>query len=446
MKEFFVMNLSTAAVIFIATLIFARVCFKRRDLVSWLLAYISASLSEVFRLLSQEQYDTLEIIGITFSALSVLTFIIAVSYEYYKTFLKNRSHSVKTEVIPMIFLIFYHHSASIGLQIIIAVLLFIAFFLSFRIYLKKRTPTHAFMFFILCTGLLQLIASLIRDQGFDGADEFFEFSRIVMATIMLITGIVVIIEEKILRSERKYRLAYNRAEFYKDLFIHDINNILQNLQFSLEIISKRCKDYEKEAEMFELLKIAKAQVNRGAELGLNVKKLSDLEIGVIKNKPIKLLDILNQAIDKIKIKFPEEEIKIDIAGDPEKIYVDANLLLEDVFRIILSNAVKYNDNPIKEIKVKISKQVKDIASNIKIEFIDNGIGIADSMKKTIFQPVYTKTKASNRIGLGLLLVNEVIGNLSGRVWVEDKVQGEHTKGSKVILLVPETHGILDIER
>jgi len=436
------MNLSTAIVIFIATLIFARVSLKRRDLISWLFAYISVTLSEVFRLLSQELYDTLEIISIGFSALSVISFIIAVSYEYYRTF----SKTAKIGVVPMILLIFQQSITSLGLQIIIACLLFIAMFLIIKIYLKKRTPTHAFMCFILSTGLLQITASIIRDQGLPGADEFLEFSRIVMATVMLITGIVAIIEDKILRSENKYRLAFNRAEFYKDLFVHDINNILQNLQFSLEIISQNLKGYEKEEELDELVKIAKAQVNRGAELGLNVKKLSDLEIGAIKNEPIKLYAILDQVINDIKTKFPEEEIKIDIIGQRDDIFVNANVLLEDMFRIILNNAVRYNDNPIREILIKISKEVKDFGSHIKIEFIDNGVGIPDAMKKSIFQPVYKKTKDFKRIGLGLLLVNEVIESFSGKVWVEDKVTGDHTKGSNVVVLIPEAHGILDIER
>ena len=291
-----------------------------------------------------------------------------------------------------------------------------------------------------------MIASILRDQGFSGADEFMEFSRIVMATIMLITGVIALIEEKILRSENKYRLAYSRAEFYKDLFVHDINNILQNLQFSLEIMSQNLEGYEKKENIDELVKIAKSQVKRGAELGLNVKKLSDLEMGAIKNEPIEIYDVLEQIINDIKTKFSEEEIKIDIIGDRDKIYVIANLLLEDVIRIILNNAIRYNDNPIKEISIQISKIVKDFGSDIKIEFIDNGVGFPDTMKKTIFQPVYKKTKDFKRIGLGLLLVNEVMGSISGKIWVEDKVQGDHTKGSNVIILIPEASGILDIER
>ncbi|MCK4286622.1 MAG: hypothetical protein KAX18_10490, partial [Candidatus Lokiarchaeota archaeon] len=186
MNDYFVMNVSTTIVILLATLILARVCFKRRDLIPWLIAYISASLSEVFRLFSQALYDILEIISILFSALSVITFIIAVSYEYYQTF----SKSIKIQTVPMIFLLMQQQISSLGLQVFIAFLLFIAIFLIIRIYRRKRTPIHAFMCFILSTGLLQIIASILRDQGFPGAEDLLEFSRIVMATVLLITGVV----------------------------------------------------------------------------------------------------------------------------------------------------------------------------------------------------------------------------------------------------------------
>jgi len=439
LSDFFIIELSRTIMAILGTIIFAFVCFKRRDLVSWLFAYITGSLSEIFRLISQVDYDVSYIIGLGFSTLTLVLIIFAVSNEYYRTF-----HRISIDkVVPIVILSIFEVIISIGLQIIIGVLLFIAMFLILRIYLKKRTPTHAFLVFILICGIMNLIALAFRDAGLEGGNEFYQFSSVVMISIMLVTGLVALIEERLVRSEHKHRLAYNRAEFYKDLFVHDINNILQNLQFSLEIISQNLEDYEKKEVLNELIKIAKGQVNRGAELGLNVKKLSDLEIGTIKNEPIKLYSILEEAINDIKTNFPEEEIRIEIEGEREIFLVNANVLLEDVFRIILNNAVKYNDNRIKEIIVRISKEVKDLSSDIKIEFIDNGVGIPDLMKKSVFQPVYKKTKDFKRIGLGLLLVNEVIRNVSGRVWVEDKVQGDHTKGSNIIVLIPEA---LDVER
>ena len=429
------MNLSTTIVIFFATLIFAWVCLKRRDLFSWLFAYISSTLSEVFRLFSQEQYDTFEIISISFSALTVSLFIIAVSHEYYRTF----SKTAKKVAIPMILLFFQQQITSLGLQITISFLLLIAMFLIIRIYLKKKTPTHAFMCFILSTGLLQVTASIIRDQGYPGADELLEFSRIVMATVLLITGIVAVIEDRIVRSENKYRLAYNRAEFYKDLFVHDINNILQNLEFALEIMSQECVKHNIKENIKELLSLAKTQVNRGAELGINVRKLSDLEMGKIKNTPIHLNEVLENAIEYVKTRFPDKKINIIVDSKEETYIVKASEILYDVFRIFLNNAIRYNDNPEVQVIVKITLEQEERINYIRIDFMDNGTGMPDIMKENIFYKIYEKPKIFKRIGLGLLLAREVIQSFNGKVWAEDRVKGDYKKGTNIVILIPETH-------
>ncbi len=433
LNDYFVLNLATTIVIILATLIFAWVCSKRRDLIPWLVAYISGSLSEVFRLFSQATYDPFEIISILFSAVSVITFIGAVSYEYYQTFSKG----AKMQTISMIALLMQQQVSSLGLQVFIALLLFIAIFLIIRIYRRKRTPIHAFMCFILSTGLLQVTASIFRDQGFPGANDVLEFSRIVMATVMLITGVVAIIEERIVKSENKYRLAYDRAEFYKDLFVHDINNILQNLEFSLEIIAQEAKNQKKEKNIPELVKLAKAQVNRGAELGVNVRKLSDLESGNIKNSSIQVNEILEEAIEYMKTRFLEKKISININSMEKPPKVHANEFLYDVFRILLNNAIRYNDNPEIKISINISKHQEDDINYVRMEFIDNGIGMPDKMKESIFYNIYDKPKSHKRIGLGLLLVRKVIHSFNGNIWAEDRIKGEPEKGTNVIILIPE---------
>ncbi|MFX1595197.1 MAG: sensor histidine kinase [Promethearchaeota archaeon] len=442
MSYYLTIKLSIMILYIFATIVFTIVCFKRRDLISWLFAYVAASLSEILRFMSQEDYDVPLLLSLSFSTLTLILIIFAVSREYYQTFYR----SLKIQASSSVLLLIMQQFVSISLQGIIGILLVIALFLILRIYLKKKTPTHAFLSFILICGILNLIAIALRDAGISGAEEFYLFSSIIMGTIMLLTGVVALIEERLVKSEKKHRVAYNRAEFYKDLFVHDINNILQNLQFSLEIISQNIKNYENKENLDELINIAKGQVIRGAELCLNVKKLSDLEIGVIKNEAIELFNILEPVISETKKKFPEEEIEIEIESITDKIFVFANILLKDIFRIILNNAIKYNDSPVKEIVIRISKETQDFGSDIKLEFIDNGVGIPDAMKIDILQPVYKNIKDFKRIGLGLLLVNEVINSFSGKIWVQDKVKGDYTKGSNIVLLIPEAYEILDVER
>ena len=39
------------------------------------------------------------------------------------------------------------------------------------------------------------------------------------------------------------------------------------------------------------------------------------------------------------------------------------------------------------------------------------------------------------MGLGLSLVKKIIDNYGGKIWIEDKVKGDYSKGANVILLI-----------
>jgi signal transduction histidine kinase len=108
-----------------------------------------------------------------------------------------------------------------------------------------------------------------------------------------------------------------------------------------------------------------------------------------------------------------------------------------VFENILINAVKYNSNQIVEILIKVSKQEYKRANYIKIEFIDNGIGIPHKKKKLIFKGGNNNLKGGKGMGLGLSLVKKIIESYKGKVWVENRIKRKTLKGSNFILLIPE---------
>ena len=442
MVEYFIFDISRTIIMIFATIIFMKVYFRRRDLVLWLYGYFSVSISQLFRLFILEENDFYEIISLSFSALSLIFIIIAVSKEYFQTFSKKAVIQEIPSVI-IIFVMTVDQIFAIGLNLIIAILLLIALFLLIKIYIIKKTPTHAFLILVLFCGLLNLITYTLKDGGLEGAEEFYQTSSTIMTTVLLVTGLVAFIEDRIVKSEQKYRRAFNRAEFYKDLFVHDINNILQNLQFSLEIISQDLsKEFVKE-NIDEMINIAKNQVIRGSNLGLNVKRLSDLEGGSVQLVEIKIKNLVKKAIEYINTSFPTENINITMDSDNGDLIGIANELLGDVFRIILNNSINYNENLNKEILIKISKELRNENSYIKLEFIDNGIGIPDVVKQSFFQPIYKNIRKQKRIGLGLILVNEVVKSLKGEIRVEDKVEGDYTKGTIIILSIPEASDFLN---
>ena len=104
---------------------------------------------------------------------------------------------------------------------------------------------------------------------------------------------------------------------------------------------------------------------------------------------------------------------------------------------MLINSIKYNDNPIIKILIRISREKKSDGYFVKIEFEDNGTGIDDSRKILIFEKNYKDISNISGMGLGLSLAKKIIEIYNGKITVEDKVKGDPSKGSNFIITIPE---------
>ncbi len=237
-------------------------------------------------------------------------------------------------------------------------------------------------------------------------------------------------------SEKRYREAFNRSNFYKDLFAHDINNIFQNIQSSSELLSLLL-DEMNITKGNNFVDIIKDQIIRGSTLISNVRKLSEIEEIESPLKKVELFGVLNEVKNYIIKSFQNRKINLEILSDEKQIFVNANEILPDVFENILINAIRYNQNSLIELMIRVSKDISDGKNFIRMEFIDNGIGIPNEMKEKVFQRGYNHRGIIKGLGLGLTLVKKVIGIYNGQIWVEDKVIGDYTQGSKFILLIPE---------
>ncbi len=229
--------------------------------------------------------------------------------------------------------------------------------------------------------------------------------------------------------------AQGRAEFYKDLLSHDINNIFQSILSGIQLNEQLQRRPDKSDVSIESMEIVKEQIFRGAKLISNVRKLSQLEEGEISLGKVDICKILKKSIISVKSIHLKRNKDIQIDSVGKELYGQANDFLKDVFDNILINAVKHNNNPMVEIKIKISREQKNGINYLKMEFKDNGIGINDTDKEEIF--LRGEDKSVYGIGLGLSLVKKITNSYSGEIWVEDRVQGDRSKGSNFVLLIHE---------
>jgi len=244
-------------------------------------------------------------------------------------------------------------------------------------------------------------------------------------------------EKTLKKSEQRYREAYNRAEFYKDVFAHDVSNILQGILSSIEMCKLGLNEAQGKINLVKFYDIIEDQVNRGVNLVSNIRKISSIDEMENSLTSIELCKIIEISLENIHQMFPKKQIKTNYDVKYDEIFVIANNLLQDVIDNILHNAVKHNNNPIIEITVNISKLIEDNIKYIKLEFIDNGLGISDMYKTTIFKRGALESTSIYRLGLGLSLVKRLVESYDGRIWVEDRIERDYKKGSKFNLLIKE---------
>jgi len=243
-------------------------------------------------------------------------------------------------------------------------------------------------------------------------------------------------EQELRISEKRYRSAYERANFYKDIFTHDMNNIFHNIQFSAELISMLKDKPEKLNSSEEIFTTIENQIDRGTKLIENVRKLSKLEESNISLKKIMVYEVLDEAINFAKKSIREKKLDIKIKKLKEDIYVEANDFLLDVFENILHNSIKYNKNPEVKIQIIFSIEQKFKTNYLKIEFLDNGIGILEVSKELIFEKGYKKDTKVRGMGIGLSLVKKIVESFKGEIWVQDRVKDDYTQGSNFVILLP----------
>ena len=188
--------------------------------------------------------------------------------------------------------------------------------------------------------------------------------------------------------------------------------------------------------MNDLFNDLKKQVERGAKLVSNVRTLSKIENVKIQLKSIDAFQVLKKAINNVS-ESHQDDLKIDVESIDRNYEINADELLIEVFENILINSIRHNKNRVIEVFIRSSKVQIDGNGHVKIEFIDNGNGIEDSQKEIIFKRGFEKSKSANEMGLGLSLVKKIIQSYHGQIWVEDRVEGDYSKGSVFIVAIPE---------
>jgi PAS domain S-box-containing protein len=214
--------------------------------------------------------------------------------------------------------------------------------------------------------------------------------------------------------ERRLETQRDNLNILNQVLRHDIRNDIQLITAYGELIEDQCDDDELQEHVETVLENA----DHAVELTKSAREMADVMLSTDKElQQVSLPAVLESEIEDVRDSFPEAVITKEEALPI--VSVQANDMLGSVFRNLLKNAIQHNDKELPKVTISAT----DHDETIVVRVADNGPGVPDVQKETIFGKG-EKGLDSQGTGIGLYLVKTLVESYNGKIWVEDR-EGEN---------------------
>ena len=222
-----------------------------------------------------------------------------------------------------------------------------------------------------------------------------------------------------------------RANLYLEVMTHDLNNINQSALFTMELLTTTV---ELPDNLKSVLTETSWNVRRSARMIANMRIIITLKQSPPAKSKTDLHPHIERAASAADRDFPWKTLKVNSNIIDDAFEVAGHMYLWSVFFNIIHNSMMFTEG--NEIDVNVNAELVDSGRMIKIAFEDYGPGIQDDMKQYIFKRTGSPDAQLVGRGLGLTVVDHYITDLGGTVWVEDRVEDDHSQGTRIVMLLP----------
>ncbi|WP_426492985.1 ATP-binding protein [Hymenobacter sp. 102] len=147
-------------------------------------------------------------------------------------------------------------------------------------------------------------------------------------------------------------------------------------------------------------------------------------------RAVNLNEILAEVTDVLQPRFQQTGTQLHVKGPLPTVYTDP-VRVQEVFNNLLTNAMRYNDNPAKTVEVGVAPagvpSPRGLVSDAEYHVLyvrDNGIGIAPRHHESIFKifkRLHSQEKYGGGTGAGLAIAKKMIERSGGQLWVESEL-------------------------
>lgn len=231
---------------------------------------------------------------------------------------------------------------------------------------------------------------------------------------------------------KEYQALHHTKDKLFSIVSHDLRGPLASLASFLDLFLKYKGVFSEEETRKTMADIRSSLINMN-EMMENVlswaKSQMHEHVAVVNRFPAQ--ELLNSVVNHYRLMAAQKEIDLvcEMPPGPIELFSDRGRL-QVVFRNLLSNAIKFTPRG-----GNITLQLSGNQQAAVFSVSDSGIGMSAGTLEKLFSPRLSSTPGTEKekgTGLGLLLCNEFIEKLGGKL----KVESETGKGSSFSFTVP----------
>ncbi len=208
---------------------------------------------------------------------------------------------------------------------------------------------------------------------------------------------------------------------------HELRTPLALTQAQIELFAAEHPDVQPETA--EFLKLLQEQTERMSQMTKTLLEMSELR-SVPCNDRIELAPMIEEIITDLEPIAEEKGIALNYDGNGTMIGSDT-LIYRLIFNLT-ENAIRYN-----RANAQVHISVCDDGDKISIRVRDNGHGIPEQYRESIFQPFFridkSRSRAHGGVGLGLSLVWEIVLLHKGAI----KIEESSDNGTVMLITLPK---------
>lgn len=208
---------------------------------------------------------------------------------------------------------------------------------------------------------------------------------------------------------------------------HELRTPLALTQAQIELFAAEHPDVQPETA--EFLKLLQEQTERMSQMTKTLLEMSELR-SVPCNDRIELAPMIEEIITDLEPIAEKKGIALNYDGNGTMIGSDT-LIYRLIFNLT-ENAIRYN-----RANAQVHISVCDDGDKISIRVRDNGHGIPEQYRESIFQPFFridkSRSRAHGGVGLGLSLVWEIVLLHKGAI----KIEESSDNGTVMLVTLPK---------